>query len=218
MARAKFGGRMGEGRLRRALAERAARLMAEEGIGSFLIAKQKAAERLGVSGIGQLPDNAEVEAALASYQRLFQGPAQASRLHQQRLAALAAMERLSEFRPRLTGPVLIGTATAHVPATLHVFCETAEELAVWLHERGIPFTLAERRVRIGDSEYVDLPCYAFVANDVALDILVFAGKQQRMLPRSPVDGKPTWRASAVELRELLGAGPTSLLFPRDTAA
>ena len=56
--------------LRRALAQEAARLMAEHGIRDFLVAKRKAAERLGViDGVALLPKNSEIESALAEYQR-----------------------------------------------------------------------------------------------------------------------------------------------------
>jgi hypothetical protein len=194
--------------------------MAEEGINNFLIAKQKAAERLGVSASARLPDNREVEAALVNYQRLFHGQTHARRLRRQRETALQAMERLAIFHVRLAGPVLSGTATAHTPVSLHVTCDTSETLAIWLQEHGIPFTLGVRRLRVGDAEYVDLPCYGFGVDEVSLEILVFAGKQGRLLPRSPVDGKPMQRVSVGELRALLADDVVSdpLLLRRDTAA
>ena len=96
--------------LRRELAQEAARIMAEHGIRDYLIAKRKAAERLGVmDGGALLPKNSEIEAALAEYQRLFGGASHASALQAQRHAALAAMRYLSEFSPRLVGSVLSGT-------------------------------------------------------------------------------------------------------------
>jgi hypothetical protein len=195
--------------------------MAEESVNNFLIAKQKAAERLGVpASARRLPDNREVEAALANYQRLFQGQAHASRLRRQREAALRAMEQLDIFHPRLAGPVLSGTATPHTPVSLHVNCDTAETMALWLHERGIPFKLGVRRLRVGDAEYVDLPCYSFDIDEVSLEILVFVGKQERLQPRSPVNGKPMQRVAAGELRVLLEHDVTCdpLLDQRDTAA
>src|SRR5256885_2848507 len=48
--------------LRRALAQEAARLMAEHGIRDFLVAKRKAAERFGVvDGAALLPKNREID-------------------------------------------------------------------------------------------------------------------------------------------------------------
>src|SRR5260221_4973041 len=57
--------------LRRALAQEAARIMAEHGIEDFLQAKRKAADRLGVNDVAGLPKNIEIEAALRAHQRLF---------------------------------------------------------------------------------------------------------------------------------------------------
>ena len=57
--------------LRRALAQEAARIMAEHGIRDFFVAKKKAAERLGVSdGSAVLPKNIEIETALVEYQQI----------------------------------------------------------------------------------------------------------------------------------------------------
>ena len=47
--------------LRRAVAQEAARLMAEHGIHDFLTAKRKAAERFGVTEHAALPKNVEIE-------------------------------------------------------------------------------------------------------------------------------------------------------------
>ena len=60
--------------LRRALAQEAARVMAQQGIGDFLQAKRKAAAKLGVHDAAVLPKNTEIEAALRDYQRLFGEP------------------------------------------------------------------------------------------------------------------------------------------------
>ena len=57
--------------VRAALAQEAARIMAEHGIEDYLFAKRKAAERLGVVEAAVLPKNVEIEQALVEYQRLF---------------------------------------------------------------------------------------------------------------------------------------------------
>ena len=97
--------------LRRALAQEAARIMSEHGIGDFLQAKRKAAERLGVHDVAVLPKNIEIEDALRERQRLFDRDTHDHGLKEQRRTALAAMKLLEEFQPRLVGSVLTGTAT-----------------------------------------------------------------------------------------------------------
>jgi len=76
------------GNLRRALAQEAARIMAQHGIHDFLTAKRKAAERLGYTDFSALPRNTEIEQALVEYQRLFDAGTHAQSLQAQRRAAL----------------------------------------------------------------------------------------------------------------------------------
>src|SRR5437667_3025792 len=135
--------------LRRALAQEAARLMAEHGIRDFLLAKRKAAERLGViDGVALLPKNSEIESALAEYQRLFRGASHLEALEAQRRAALAAMRYLREFAPRLVGPVLSGTATEYTEVQLHLFAERVESVTLKLLDGGIPHELTEKRLKL----------------------------------------------------------------------
>src|SRR5690606_37258276 len=89
--------------LRSAIAQEAARLMAEHGIQDYLVAKRKAAERYGVEEGSMLPKNTEVEAALMSYQRLFGGLQHQRSLQEQRRVAVEAMRVLEKFQPRLVG-------------------------------------------------------------------------------------------------------------------
>ena len=98
-------------RLRHQVALEAARIMAGEGVQDFLLAKRKAASRLGVSVARFLPRNIEIKNALVDYQRLFQSKTQPNQLRALRETALEVMQLLSAFRPYLTGEVLEGTAT-----------------------------------------------------------------------------------------------------------
>ena len=134
--------------LRRALAEEAARIMSEHGIGDFLQAKRKAAERLGAHDVAALPKNTEIEAALRERQRLFGRDTHDHSLKQQRQIALQAMHLLGEFQPRLVGSVLTGTATDHSDINLHLFADRSESVAIRLLEIGVPHEFYERRVRM----------------------------------------------------------------------
>ena len=133
--------------MRQAIAREAARLMIEHGHEDYGCAKRKAAERFGVTDLAVLPKNAEIEEALAEHQRLFGAEAHASEISAMRSAAVRAMRLLAEFEPRLVGPLLAGTATAHNHITLHLFADAAESVALELIERGIPHEFAERRFR-----------------------------------------------------------------------
>jgi len=87
--------------LRQALAQEAARIMAEHGIGDFLQAKRKAADRLGVNDVSVLPKNIEIEAALRAHQRLFGRETHDNTLKEQRRIALQTMRLLAEFKDEL---------------------------------------------------------------------------------------------------------------------
>ena len=195
-----------DGRMRERLTQEAARIMAEQGVRDFYLAKRKAAARLGVPDTRNLPQNREVQAALADYQRLFGGEVQANRLRKLRETALEAMAFFERFRPRLVGSVLDGTAGGFSDVNLHVFAETQEEIALFLMEHGIPFDQDERRLRFND-EYVFLPVYRFVADDVRIDLTVLDERGLRQPPRSLVDGQPMRRAGMAEVKTLLSDSP-----------
>lgn len=194
------------GALRQMLAQEAARAMAEEGVRDFRLAKRKAAERLGVDPSGQsMPTNREVEDALAAHQRLFGGAAHDESVRTHRHAALEAMHMFSEWQPRLVGPVLRGTLGPGGVVSLHLFCDAPEQVAVFLMGNGIPYEEGSRRVRYADGRQDDHPVFRFVAGEVGLEATVFPTVGIRQAPASPVDGRPMPRASAEEVKALLGA-------------
>jgi hypothetical protein len=190
--------------LRRALAQEAARIMAEHGIRDFLAAKRKAAERLGVmDGAALLPKNSEIESALGEYQRLFGGQSHVSALNAQRRAALSAMRYLEEFEPRLVGAVLSGTATAHSEVQLHLFAERAESVTLKLLDEGVPHEVTERRVRFDAEQVRAFPGVRFEMEEQPIEATVFPPDGIRQAPVSPVDGRPMRRANAFEVEALL---------------
>ena len=190
--------------LRQAVADEAARIMNEQGVDDFLLAKRKAAERLGVTDASILPRNTEIEAAMMAHHRLFSHDRHAADLTDLRRAALAAMRLMADFHPRLVGPVLNGSASAHSEINLHLFSETPEAVSLRLDERGVPHEVLERRVRFERDRAVSYPALRFVAGRQTVDAVVFPLDGIRQSPCSPVDGKPMRRASATDVEGLLG--------------
>jgi hypothetical protein len=189
--------------LRRAIAQEAARVMAEHGVSDFLFAKRKAAERFGVTDHAVLPKNVEIEAALAEYQRLFGADSHEETLYAQRQVALEAMKQLKEFEPRLVGPVLSGTATEHSQVQIHLFADRAESVAIKLMDAGIPHEVTERRVKMNAERILAYPGVTFEIDDQPIEVTVFPTDGIRQAPVSPVDGKPMRRANVSELEALL---------------
>jgi hypothetical protein len=191
--------------LRHALAQEAARVMAEHGIRDFLVAKRKAAERFGVTDGAVLPKNTEIELALVEYQRLFGRDSHAESLHAQRAAALHAMRQLAGFSPRLVGPVLSGTATQHSEVQLHLFAERPEAVTIWLMDQGIRHDVTTRRVKMNAERVLEYPGVRFEVDDQAIEATVFPTDGIRQSPVSPVNGKPMRRADVADVEALLAA-------------
>ena len=189
--------------MRLAVAEEAARIMREQGVDDFLQAKRKAADRLGVTDASILPRNTEIEAALVAHQRLFAADRHEADLAAMRRSALEAMRLMADFQPRLVGPVLTGTASAHSEINLHLFSDSPEAVSIRLEERGVPHEVLERRLRYERDRAVSYPALRFVAGRQTVDAVVFPLDGIRQAPSSPVDGKPMRRATAAEVEALL---------------
>ena len=189
--------------LRAALAQEAARIMSEQGIDDYGVAKRKAAERLGATDISVLPRNTEIEAALAAHHRLFRADTHTSTLNRLRCTALEAMRLLKNFEPRLVGPVLSGTASTHSEIDLHLFADGAEPVILHLMDLGVPYHMAERRLRYEPNRQVTYPVVRFSAGDQDIDAVVFPVDGIRQSPASPVDGRPMRRAAAGEVETLI---------------
>ena len=186
------------------IAQEAARLIAEEGIQDFYVAKRKAAQHLGAPDTRNMPRNNEVEAALGEYQRLFQAEEQGAHLRSLRQSAVQAMRFLAPFNPRLVGSVLSGTAGRHADVNLHLFADTAEEISLFLIDSRIPFHASHKRLRVARDEWQEFPSFEFLAGEHAVELVVFPREGRREPPRSPVDGRPMYRAGLAEVEALLG--------------
>lgn len=130
---------------RASIANAAARLMAEDGITDFHLAKKKAARQLGLPDHVAFPDNAEVEAELRAYRSLYQGEEHAELLRAMRQSALELLQLLAPFNPYLTGSVLDGTAGEHSRIDILLFADSAKEVEIFLLNRGIDVEHAEVR-------------------------------------------------------------------------
>jgi hypothetical protein len=193
---------------RQHIALEAARVMAEEGINDFQLAKRRAAARLGMDELKNLPNNQQIEQALREHLQLFHGVRLADQLRRLRTLAVEAMEFLQPFDPRLVGAALSGTATPTCGIQLHITAEMPEDIALRLQEHGIPFQQDMRRVRFGGERYESVPTFQFTADGTSVELFVFNHRDARETPLSPVDGKPMRRAPLKEVRALLAQSPT----------
>jgi len=195
---------MKSNQVRERIAKEAARLMCEAGIHDFQLAKRKALQRLRIPDQRHLPSNGEIESAVSEYQRLFRADSQPQRLAQLRRTAVRAMRFLARFDPKLVGAVLSGTADEHSDVCLHLFAETAEEVALFLIDKRIPHEHGERTLKLASDDTQRMPTCRFMADDVPVELVVFAERARRRVPLSPVDGKPMQRAALPAVEALAG--------------
>ena len=191
--------------LRERLAQESARLMIEHGIVDFGLAKRKAAERLAVSSLGALPSNAQIEACMAERQRIFEPLDHMERIGELRQLALKLMQELAGFEPRLTGPVLAGTATPTSRIELHVFAGSAEAVAFTLEQHGHKPSSCQQRFRYGGGRQIQVPAFRFQTEGASILTPVFPELGIREAPLSSVNQKPMARASTREIEALISA-------------
>lgn len=190
-------------RARQVLAQEAARIIVEQGVQDYRVAKRKAAERLGMTERGSLPGNSEIEQAVSAHLQLFGRERHLDLLRVLRRAALSAMELLAPFAPRLVGPVLHGTAASNSPIHLHVFSDSCEQVAMRLEEQRVPYRLYERRLKSRRDRAETFAGFRFVHQESPVEATVFPVNGVRQAPISPIDGKPMRRADARAVRDLL---------------
>ncbi len=203
----------GDDRARQMLAQEAARIIVDQGLRDYRAAKIKAAERLGLSTRGSLPRNAEIELAVSEHLALYGRESHEGFLRTMREAALAVMDMLSTFTPRLVGPVLIGTADENSAINLHVFSDSAEAVAAELRSLGYRYRPYERRLRASRGRGATPDTFAgfqFEFDGECVEATVFPVDGIRQAPISPIDGKPMKRADEKGVRALLFPDTTEL--------
>ena len=188
--------------MRARIAAAAARLMAEDGIDDFALAKRKAARQLGAADTQALPRNDEVEAELRAYRALYQADEHPEVIDQLRRVALDAMRTLEQFNPYVTGPVLSGIAGPYAEIDLQLFPDSAKEVEIFLLDRGIPFATQEGRRYSGDrARAVGLISLEWRGHPLRLS--VFDPRDERVTLKTSQAGRVMDRAGIAELDAII---------------
>lgn len=188
--------------MRARIAAAAARIMAEDGVDDFALAKRKAARQLGAADSEAMPANDEIEAELRAYRALYQPEEHASRIDELRRAALDAMRALERFNPYLTGPVLKGTAGPYAEIELQLFPESAKEVEIFLLERRIAYSTHEGRRFSGDRAHA-MSVFSLDWRDAPLKLSVFDPRDERLALKTSQAGRVMERAGVAEVEALL---------------
>lgn len=181
---------------RASIASAAARLMAEDGVADYRLAKRKAARQLGFPEHTAYPDNAEVEAELRAYRNLYQEEMHPELIRAMRQSALGLLELLADYSPHLAGSVLDGTAGEHSHIDILLFADSAKEVEIFLLNKGIAFEHAEPRNERAEAVLV------LETDTTNANLVIFPPQLERVAMKQR-DGRLRVRIRADALRALL---------------
>lgn len=188
--------------LRQRIAAAAARLIAEDGIEDFSVAKRKAARQLGATDSQALPGNEAIEAELRAYQALYQADEQRERIRSLRLAALRAMRDLAAFQPYLAGAVLRGIAGRYSGIDLQLFTDDSKAVELYLLSRRVTYTVAGARHFAGDQARL-IPVLTIDWEGIPVHLAVHPGYDERVPISTTAGGRPIERAGVAALLRLI---------------
>jgi hypothetical protein len=183
------------------IAQAAARLVVDDGL-EYGAAKRKAARDLERRGSrrAELPSNEAVEEEVREYLALFQADTQPGELESLRRLALTWMQRLSEFRPHLTGAVWRGTATRRSTVHIELYCDDPKAAEIGLLDRNVRFEA------VGQPDGPDLLRVEVPSRELRESVSLFL----HVLDRDDLRGglKPdtrgrTWRGDMPALQRLM---------------
>jgi len=180
----------------------AARLMAEDGIEDYALAKRKAARQAGVADARALPTNDEIAAALKVHQAIYHEAEHRDRLRMLREKAVRAMREFERFEPRLTGSVLAGSAGRYADINLHLYTDNGKGVELYLIERGTSYRAAQSRLYAGAEARV-VPVFSFDDDGVEIELTVLTPRDLRLPVRTGPEGRPIERVRLEAAEQLL---------------
>ncbi len=132
------------------VANKAAQMIAEEGIVDYAFAKRKAAKFFGLMDGDALPSNDEINDAIKEHQIIFFDEEHEVRLKVLRLEALSLMKKLIAFNPHLTGGAFDGTAGRYPTIHIQLYADSMKEVEFFLLNHNISYETRDRKSRAKD--------------------------------------------------------------------
>ena len=186
--------------MRARIAAAAARIMAEDGIDNFALAKRKAARQLGAAGhrgaARQRRDRSRRCTRTAPCTRPTSIRSASPSCAQSRCEAMQALE---QFSPYLTGPVLKGTAGPYAEIELQLFPESAKEVEIFLLDRSIPYDDRRRPALTRATGCTPSACFRLTWQDAPLKLSVFDPRDERVALKTSQAGRVLERAGIAEV-------------------
>jgi hypothetical protein len=189
--------------LRMQIAYEAARILADQGGRDYHGARTKAANRLGLNSANLLPSNAEIQQALTENQRLFESSSQPEALKKLRNQAKEAMLAFSDFKPRLTGSVMDGTADSGSDIQLYLFADTPESILFKLKDLNIPWHEEDKILRYTNHKQKTHPTFLIHADRAEIRLTALPLESERHPPISPITQRPEPGITLSTLKQLI---------------
>jgi hypothetical protein len=191
------------------IAAAAARWVVEEGM-EYGPAKRRAARDLAGRSArrAELPSNDEVETEVRAYLDLFCADTQPAELAALRRVAALWMQRMSDFRPHLTGAVWRGTATRLNNIHLQLYCDDSKAAELALIDQGVDYEVGSLTGPRGDEVSVlsaSSPCRELNEN-VTVHMSVLDHDDLRGALKPDAQGR-TERGDLKALRALMETAP-----------
>ena len=198
--------------MRQLIAQKAAQMMAEDGINDFGYAKKKAGKQLGVSEASVMPTNAEIEEEIRLYHEIYNADEQPIELEKLRKTALMTMQLFERFNPHLTGSVLDGSAGKFSQTNIHLFADSAKDVEMFLLNQQIPFESSEKSYRVSDKPSKDkkekvrktVPVFTLETELGLQKLSVFDVDDMRVSTKKISDGSNADRLNITGVQAMLG--------------
>ncbi len=184
------------------IAHLAARMMAEDGVEDYGLAKRKAARQVGTPDTRELPTNEEIDLALRTYHEIYHREEHRDRLRELRGIAVRAMRELAQFNPYLTGSVLNGNAGKYADINLQLFTDNVKAVELYLIDRKIPYQTAQDRLYAGE-ELCTVPVYTISDDGAEIEITVLTTRELRGPLKTSLEGRNIERAKLQAVETLL---------------
>ena len=199
--------------IRQLIAQKAAQMMAEDGINDFAYAKKKAGKQLGMSEASVMPTNAEIEEEVRLYHEIYNTDEQPLELAKLRKVALLTMQLFEKFNPHLTGSVLDGSAGKFSQTNIHLFADSAKDVEMFLLNQQIPFESSEKSYRVSDKPSKDkkekvrktVPVFTLETELGLQKLSVFDVDDMRVATKRTVDGTNAERLDIAGVQAILNA-------------
>ena len=197
-------------KIRLTVANKAAELIAEEGITDYHYAKTKAAKCLGFSAKEKLPSNNEIDEALIAYKNIYH-KADFAIIQELKKITLKYMKLFEEFNPHAPSQILEGYISKYPTIEINLYHDDIKAVEYILLNNQIHFETTDTSLyRKGSKKKSNrnLPIYKIESDLMPIQIKVFETNDFK------IESKNLLKARGMDIKALESFEPN--LFLEDT--